>query len=233
MNFMRRTNLCFKRGAAVFLCMAGILTLTACGSVNREQRQVVAMDTVMTLTAYGKNASAGLDAAACVIHSMNGELDPELPTSTTYAINHANGSAVVVNAQTAKMLSTAKTVYDQSDGALDLSIYPVVKIWGFTNRRYYVPTYEELAMKLAQRAYDKMVLTSYPATGSYSVIFPAGTDCGQSQLCPERREDRRLLRCRLHQAAGVRADRCERQRDDPLLRIPDRLREARIRSPRL
>ncbi len=176
MNSMRRTNLCFKRGAAVFLCMAGILTLTACGSVNREQRQVVAMDTVMTLTAYGKKASAGLDAAASVIHSMNGELDPELPTSTTYAINHANGSAVVVNAQTAKMLSTAKTVYDQSDGALDLSIYPVVKIWGFTNRRYYVPTYEELAMKLAQRAYDKMVLTSYPATGSYSVIFPAGTE---------------------------------------------------------
>ena len=176
MNFMRRTNLCFKRVAAVFLCVAGILTLTACGSVNREQRQVVAMDTVMTLTAYGKNASAGLDAAASVIHSMNGELDPELPTSTTYAINHANGSAVVVNAQTAKMLSTAKTVYDQSDGALDLSIYPVVKIWGFTNRRYYVPTYEELAMKLAQRAYDKMVLTSYPATGSYSVIFPAGTE---------------------------------------------------------
>ena len=176
MNSMRRTKICCKRFAAVLLCLAGILALTACGSSAQVQKQVIAMDTVMTLTAYGKNASAGVDAATSVIQSMNADLDPEIPTSTTYAINHANGSAVVVNAQTAKMLSTAKAVYEQSDGALDLSLYPVIKIWGFTNGHYYVPTFDELAMKLAQKGFDKMVLTSYPATGSYSVIFPAGTE---------------------------------------------------------
>ena len=54
-------------------------------------------------------------------------LDPEVPTSTVYAINNAQGQNVVVSAQIAKMLSSAKTVYDQSGGALDLSIYPLVK----------------------------------------------------------------------------------------------------------
>ncbi len=166
-----------KRTAALVLCVALMLTLTACGSASAmEQKQIFAMDTIMTLTAYGKNASSGLDAATSIINSMEALLDPELPTSSTYAINHANGTNVVVNAQIAKMLSTAKTVYDYSDGALDLSLYPLVKLWGFIDGRYYVPLYDEVSEQLAKKAFDKMVLTSYPATGSYSVSFPAGTE---------------------------------------------------------
>ena len=167
-----------RRVLALLLCAGMLLTLCACGSSasQQAQKQIFAMDTVMTLTAYGKNAEAGLAAAASVINSMDAQLDPEVPTSTTYAINHANGANVVVSAQVAKMLSTAKTVYDQSGGALDLSIYPVVKLWGFVDGRYYVPTDEELSAQLIRKAYDQMVLTSYPATGSYSVTFPAGTE---------------------------------------------------------
>jgi thiamine biosynthesis lipoprotein len=167
----------FARGVALLLCMAALFGLTACGSASAmEQKQIFAMDTVMTLTAYGKHAQDGLNAASSVINSMEALLDPELPTSTTYAINHANGGNTVVNAQIAKMLSTAKTVYEQSDGALDLSLYPVVKLWGFVDGRYYVPLYDEISTQLTKKAFDKMVLTSYPATGSYSVSFPAGTE---------------------------------------------------------
>ena len=173
---MNHTRISCKRLIAVLLCLACILALTSCGSVRMAQRQIFAMDTVMTLTAYGKKADAALDAAASVIYSMQAELDPDVPTSTTYAINHAEGKNVVVSAQIAKMLSTAKTVYDRSDGALDLSIYPVVYLWGFTNGHYYVPTYEEISAQLARKAYDRITLTSYPATGSYSVSFPAGTE---------------------------------------------------------
>ena len=166
----------FRRMLALVVCTGLLLTLCACGSAsNMEQKQIFAMDTVMTLTAYGKHAEEGLSAAASVINSMDAQLDPELPTSTTYAINNSNGADVVVSAQVAKMLSTAKTVYDQSGGALDLSIYPVVKLWGFVDGRYYVPTDIELSAALVRKAYDRMILTSYPATGSYSVSFPAGT----------------------------------------------------------
>ena len=177
---MKHTSISCKRSArilALLLCLAALLSMTACGSASAmEQKQIFAMDTVMTLTAYGSHATEGLDAATSIINSMEALLDPELPTSTTYAINHANGANIVVNAQIAKMLSTAKTVYDQSDGALDLSLYPVVKLWGFVDGRYYVPLYEEIQAQLSRRAFDKMILTSYPATGSYSVSFPAGTE---------------------------------------------------------
>ena len=137
-----------KRLLCAVLGLAMMLALAACGGTQMEQKQIFAMDTIMTLTAYGRKASAGIDAATSTLNAMDALLDPELPTSKTYEINHSNGSNVVVPAQIAKMLSTAKTVYEQSDGALDLSLYPVIK----------------------------MVLTSYPMTGSYSVNFPAGTE---------------------------------------------------------
>ncbi|MCR5090523.1 MAG: FAD:protein FMN transferase [Oscillospiraceae bacterium] len=169
-----------KKTAVRIMCLVLVLaampTLSACGENQMEQKQIFAMDTIMTLTAYGKKAEAGLNAASSAINAMEALLDPELPTSTTYAINHSDGQNVVVSAQIAKMLSTAKTVYDQTDGALDLSIYPLIKLWGFIDSRYYVPTNEELSAAIVKRAFDKMVLTSFPASGSYSVSFPEGTE---------------------------------------------------------
>ena len=73
---MNHTRISCKRLIAVLLCLAALLALTACGAVKMEQKQIFAMDTVMTLTAYGKNASAALDAGASVIYSMQAELDP-------------------------------------------------------------------------------------------------------------------------------------------------------------
>ena len=171
---MRKRSI-LKRTLLAVLCLCMILPLAACGETKMSQRQVFAMDTIMTLTAYGKNAERGLTAAQGVIQSMNDMLDPDIETSTTYAINHADGGNVSVSGQVANMLSTAYTVYKQSGGALDLTIYPVIQRWGFDSGRYYVPTDEELWVDLARKAFDKMTLTSFPSSGSYAVSFPAGT----------------------------------------------------------
>ena len=152
-----------------------LLPMTACGETKESQREIFAMDTVMTLTAYGNYREAGLDAAQSIIQSMDSILDPELDTSITYAINNAQGANVSITAQVDKMLSTAKDVYDKSGGSLDLSLYPVIKLWGFVDGHYYVPTDTEISQALSLRAFDKMALTSFPSSGSYAVSFPAGT----------------------------------------------------------
>lgn len=156
----------------LMLCLCMALPLTACGESKMMQRQVFAMDTIMTLTAYGNKAEYGLNAAQSVISSMDAMLDPDLETSTTYAMNHADGSSVVISGQIADMINTAKTVYDRSGGALDITLYPVIKRWGFLDGRYYVPTDEELAVDLSRKCFDQLVLSSFPASGSYSVTLP-------------------------------------------------------------
>ncbi|MBR3475313.1 MAG: FAD:protein FMN transferase [Oscillospiraceae bacterium] len=161
-----------RRILALSLALLAALSLAACGENRKSTREVYAMDTIMTLTAYGTDGEKGLDAAESVILAMDVTLDPELTTSTVYAINHAKGQSVVIPAQVAKMLSTAKTVYDQSGGALDLSIYPLVKRWGFVDQKYYKPTEAEIAGDLSLLCFDKISLTSFPSTGSYSLTLP-------------------------------------------------------------
>ena len=56
---MKHINV-FHRIAAVLLCLCMLLPLAACGETKMYQKQVFAMDTVMTLTAYGnKGAKPG------------------------------------------------------------------------------------------------------------------------------------------------------------------------------
>ena len=161
---------------AVLLCLAMVLPLSGCGEARMQQRSFSSMNTMVTLTAYGKNAEAGLRAAEGVITAVHNMVDPKLPTSTAYAINNARGESIVVPAQVAKMLTTAATVYQQSGGALDLSIYPLVKRWGFEDKKYYVPTDEEIFTDKAKLCFDQMVLTSFPSTGAYAVSFPEGAE---------------------------------------------------------
>ena len=174
---MKRTRISYKRRlAALLLCLCMLFPLSACGESRETKRQVSAMNTIMTLSAYGRKAEAGLNAAEGVILSMDAALDPELPNSTVYGINHANGQNVIVSAQVAKMLSSAMTVYSQSGGALDLSIYPLVKRWGFVDGTYYLPSDEEISAEMAKLCYDKLVLTSFPSSGAYSVSLPIGAE---------------------------------------------------------
>ena len=100
-----------KRTMIILLYIAMMLPLAACSETKETQKQVFAMDTVMTLTAYGNKAESGLNAAESVILSMDAMLDVDLETSTTHAINNANGANVSISGQVAKMLSTANTVY--------------------------------------------------------------------------------------------------------------------------
>ena len=170
---MKHSRNTIKRVISLLLCMVMIMPLTACGESQYSQSQLFAMDTSITLTAYGKDREKGLAAAQSVIVSMDAMLNPKSPTSTVYAINNAQGGNVVVSGQIATMLSTAKTVYDQSGGALDLTLYPLIKRWGFVDRKYYEPTAEEVAQDLSRKCFNEMILTSFPSSGSYSVSFPS------------------------------------------------------------
>ena len=154
------------------LCVVMIFPLAACGETKESRSTIFAMDTYMTLVAYGKYREDGLAAAEAVINSMDSMLDPELPTSTVYAMNHAGGENVVVPGQVADMITAAKTVYEQSDGALDLSVYPLLKLWGFIDSKYRVPSDEEISVEMSRLCFDKLILTSFPSSGTYTVSMP-------------------------------------------------------------
>ena len=150
----------------LLLCL--LLGLTACGSDEPVVKQIFAMDTYMELRAYGSKAEFALSEAVNSINQAAAELDPELETSTVYAMNHAQGQPVEVSDRILHMLDTVSTVYSQSGGALDLTVYPVVKAWGFIDSQYRVPDAQELEQLKAVPCFPEVQVD-----GS-TVTLPAG-----------------------------------------------------------
>ena len=168
-------NKLFKKVIALTVCLAMLLPLCACGD-TKEQKQVFAMDTVMTLTAYGKNAKSGLDAATGVINSLNTLLDPEVENSAAYLLNHADGQNVIVTPQVAEILNTALKVCKQSGGALDLSVYPLYLAWGeFDSEKGVIPSSKEIKELLKNVRFSETSITEFSGESNYSVRMPAGT----------------------------------------------------------
>ena len=166
-------NIHFKRFIVIIAIAAMLIPLSACGEADMSQKELYAMDTVMTLTAYGKQREAGLSAAEGVIKSIETMVDPDLETSFVYQINHAQGESVIVPGQVANMISTAQLVYEQSGGNLDITVFPLIKRWGFHDKKFYVPTFEEVSEDLTRLCFDQLILTSFPSSGTYQVQCPS------------------------------------------------------------
>ena len=60
---MKNKSLLHKKLLCLILCLVMLLPLAGCGESRMVQSQVFAMNTSMTLTAYGKKAEDGLRAA--------------------------------------------------------------------------------------------------------------------------------------------------------------------------
>lgn len=166
----------YKKAAAFVLSVAAALSLAGCGGDERHDAQLFSMDTAIGITAYGKNGEAGIEAAEGVITALDAMLEPQVATSTTWAINHSAGSGTVVTGQVAEMLQTAQTVYTRSGGALDLTVYPLVKAWGFVDGQYRVPSDSEITSLLSGVGFDKVSLSAMSDSDSWLVTLPAGTE---------------------------------------------------------
>lgn len=163
----------FRKFIAALLALGCALSLSACGQVEAVEKQLFAMNSSVSLKAYGKNAEAGLKAAASVISSIDSALDPEREGSTLYNINHSGGEGVVVTGQVAEMCQTAMEVYTATEGALDLSVYPLVKAWGFVDGRYTVPSEAEIESLLQKVGFSSVSISAMAGTDSYLLTMPA------------------------------------------------------------
>ncbi len=171
-----KQNFRYSKAVSLILCACMLLPLGGCSSDEPVQKQIFAMDTVMNITAYGKNAQEGIDAAVGVINSLDDVLDPNNEGSYAYQINHAEGHDVVVTPQVNEMLSTALSVYNLSGGALDLSVYPLYEAWGeFKEETGRVPDEDTIKQLRKNLGFGKTEITDFDGEGNYSVRMPSGT----------------------------------------------------------
>ena len=129
-----------RRTASALLCLALLLALAGCAS-QAQTSTVFAMDTVMTLTAYGDRAC--VDDAVSLIQELEARLSVTAADSDIARVNGSGGGDAAP--ETAALLKRALELCKLTGGALDVTVYPLVRAWGFTTGAYRVPEDAEIA----------------------------------------------------------------------------------------
>ena len=133
-------------------------------------RDVFAMDTYMNLTAYGSNAEKALDDAERRILQLESELSATSETSEIWKLDHSNGEAIELKSDTAELIGKALDMCEKTCGCLDITIYPVLKEWGFTTGDYKIPEQSRISELLKNVGYSKVKIEDK------SVNMPEGTE---------------------------------------------------------
>lgn len=110
----------------------------------------------MYLKAYGEHADTALGYSSEQILSLEELFSVTSEKSDIWAINHSNGEPVSVSDDTIAVLNKAIEIGGKTNGALDVTIYPLLTEWGFTTDTQQVPTDDIIADKLKLIDYTKI-----------------------------------------------------------------------------
>ncbi|MCD7958715.1 MAG: FAD:protein FMN transferase [Ruminococcus sp.] len=137
-------------------------------------QDIFAMDTYMTITAYGDNADQAVDEAIALIEELDAQLSTGSDSSEITLINQ-NGNRTL-SAAPAEILSRALEISEMTDGAFNPAMYPIMEAWGFPTQNYRVPTDDELESLLPLTNLDNMTFneTSGEVTLSTGMALDLG-----------------------------------------------------------
>ena len=137
-----------------------MLTILICGCSKQAQESTsepvsdtfFAMDTTMDFRIYGDKSL--LQDAQNVITDLEKKVSVTDSDSEIYKINE-NGSGIL-SGEADTLMKNALEMCRRTNGALDISIYPIVKAWGFTTGSYQVPDEETIQTLLTKVDYTQI-----------------------------------------------------------------------------
>ena len=139
------------------------ITLTNSG--DRWTAQLFAMDTFMQATIYSPSLPAEEVAGIMQnVSRLEALFSTTNPPSEISAINAGGGESISVSPDTLAVLQTALKISADTDGAFDVTAYPIVKAWGFTQSEYRVPAEDEIASLLEWIDYEQIALSDGTAS---------------------------------------------------------------------
>ena len=148
-----------NRKLIIILLLSMILT-TSCtiNNQNEAEKTVFAMDTTMTIKAYGSNSKQAVKLAVDEIYKLDSLFSVTNENSEISKLNKVR--SINASKDTFDIISKGIDIAKKTDGELDISIYPVVKLWGFTTGENNVPSEQELKELYKHIDYKNIILNS-------------------------------------------------------------------------
>lgn len=123
---------------AVILCTAVIAVFAGYGRQYSESG--FALDTAITITAYGKNAKKAVREAFEETERIDRIMNAYSAESEIYAINSAPcGTCVKVSDEVFNLIKRSKEIFDKTDGAFDITVKPLADLWNIKSENPVVP----------------------------------------------------------------------------------------------
>ena len=157
----KRGDVMIKRMSVILFCIC--LCFCGCGRQDDKNmepdgvsKEVFAMNTYITMTAYGNDADVALDSAEKRIRELESLWSVTDEKSEIYQLNHNDGSPFTVSEPTSELIQFALSMAGKTEGALEPTIYPVLAAWGFTTDSHQIPEQKEIDQLLQTVGYKKV-----------------------------------------------------------------------------
>lgn len=142
----------------LIITIFSFFVLISCQDNTENSLVFDAMDTSMVIRSFGKNSAEANRLAQKRILELENLISVTKDTSEVWKINNAGSYAQPVSEDTATLLSLSLKVAEESGGALNPCLYPVIREWGFTTGDYKVPSASKIAELLSKTDYSKIIL---------------------------------------------------------------------------
>jgi thiamine biosynthesis lipoprotein len=108
---------------------AAVILTSGCSLESKYDCEFFAMDTVMTINAYGSKSESAVKAAQNEISRLDSLLSVQSETSEIFKLNQSK--EMTVSEDTLTLITRSKEIYTLTDGAFDISCEPLTREWGF------------------------------------------------------------------------------------------------------
>lgn len=164
----------FKKILAAALTAA---LLTGCNNAVTEDSYVsgfIAMDTYISAAVYGEGGENAVRAAKNEILRLEALFSVTDASSDVSKINSSEGRGAEVSRETSELIGFALEMCEKSGGSLDITMYPVVREWGFTTGKYKIPDKGTLAGLLDKVDYSSVSVDGDVVTVPQDVMIDLG-----------------------------------------------------------
>lgn len=147
------------------------LLLSGCAQESASA-DFFAMDTVMSARVWGDGAQDACTEVQQTVQTLAAALSVTDERSALYQLNDAGHGTLPDDALT--LLENTLTLRERTGGALDPTLYPVVRLWGFTTGDYRVPTGEEIEAALSRTGVSHVTIDGDTVTLSGGAMLDFG-----------------------------------------------------------
>lgn len=146
------------------------ISLISCKSNTKPvEKETYMMGTIIQLKIYGSNAKKATEEALQRISDIENKMSVNIETSEVTKLNAKAGiSAERLSTDTYSVIEKSVQYSKLTQGALDATIEPIVKLWGIGTGKERIPSQSEIDEKLKLVDYNDIILDSKNCTAKLS-----------------------------------------------------------------